>query len=82
MRHLTSPDPCEKLTNIIFSESSEHAYGAMLWSCSHGVVTKLAGSKAKLTPLDQKGDPVKADVWINFFSPAKKTLKKGIFKQK
>ena len=34
----------------------------MRWETSDGVVTRLVESKAKLTPLDQKGDVVKAEV--------------------
>lgn len=65
IRPLTPPDPCGKPSGITFSDGSEHAYGAVLylhWSCSHGVVVRLVESKAKLTPLDQKGDPVKAEM--------------------
>lgn len=65
IRPLTPPDPCGKPSGITFSDGSEHAYGAVLylrWSCSHGVVVRLVESKAKLTPLDQKGDPVTAEM--------------------
>ena len=64
-RALTPPDPAGRPCAITFSDGSEHAYGAVLylrWSCSHGVVMRLVESKAKLTPLDQKGDPVKAEM--------------------
>ena len=64
-RALTPPDPAGTPCAITFSDGSEHAYGAVLylrWSCSHGVVVRLVESKAKLTPLDQKGDPVKAEM--------------------
>ncbi|KAI3368130.1 hypothetical protein L3Q82_007861 [Scortum barcoo] len=65
IRPLTPPDRCARPSGITFSDSSEHAYGAVLylrWSCSHGVVVKLVESKAKLTPLNHKGDPVKVEM--------------------
>lgn len=64
-RALTPSVPAEKPSAVTFSDGSEHAYGAVLylrWSCSHGVVVRLVESKAKLTPLDHKGDPVKAEM--------------------
>lgn len=64
-RALTPPDPGGRPCGITFSDGSEHAFGAVLylrWSCSHGVVVRLVESKAKLTPLDHKGDPVKAEL--------------------
>ncbi|KAL0165741.1 hypothetical protein M9458_037585, partial [Cirrhinus mrigala] len=50
---------------ITFSDGSCESYGAVLylrWETSEGVVTRLVESKAKLTPLNQKGDAVKAEV--------------------
>lgn len=50
---------------ITFSDGSCESYGAVLylrWETSDGVVTRLVESKAKLTPLNQKGDAVKAEV--------------------
>ncbi|XP_060757417.1 methyltransferase-like protein 23 isoform X2 [Neoarius graeffei] len=64
-RALTPPDPAERPCAITFSDGSECAYGAVLylrWSCSHGVVVRLVEAKAKLTPLDHKGDLVKAEM--------------------
>ncbi|XP_023810653.1 uncharacterized protein LOC105357885 [Oryzias latipes] len=64
-RSLTPLDPCAQPIGITFSDGSEHAYGAVMylrWSCSDGVVVRLVESKAKLTPLDHKGDPVKAEI--------------------
>ena len=75
-RPLTPPDPCARPSGITFSDGSEHAYGAVLylrWSCSHGVVVRLVESKAKLTPLDQKGDPVKAEMCGAVFAARLKT---------
>lgn len=65
IRPLTPPDPRARPSAITFSDGSEHAYSTVLylrWSCSHGVVVRLVESKAKLTPLDHKGDPVKAEM--------------------
>ena len=59
---------------ITFSDGSCESYGAVLylrWETSHGVVTRLVESKAKLTPLDQKGDAVKAEVEAVFASSLK-----------
>ncbi|KAL4005116.1 hypothetical protein ACER0C_004829 [Sarotherodon galilaeus] len=64
-RALTPPDPCAEPSAITFSDGSEHAYGAVMylcWSCSHSVIVRLVESKAKLTPLNHKGDPVKAEM--------------------
>ncbi|KAL1276823.1 hypothetical protein QQF64_036446 [Cirrhinus molitorella] len=50
---------------ITFSDGSCESHGAVLylrWETSDGVVTWLVESKAKLTPLNQKGDAVKAEV--------------------
>ena len=50
---------------ITFSDGSDDAYGAVLylrWETQHGVEVRLVESKAKLAPLDQKGDAVRAEV--------------------
>ena len=50
---------------ITFSDGSEHAYGAILylrWACEQGSTVRLVESKAKLTPLDHKGEAVKAEL--------------------
>ncbi|CAL9701094.1 unnamed protein product [Knipowitschia caucasica] len=50
---------------ITFSDGSEASYGAVLylrWETQEGVVVRLVESKAKLTPLDQKGDVIKAEL--------------------
>lgn len=50
---------------ITFSDGSDHSYGAVVyfrWETEQGVQVRLVESKAKLTPLDQKGEPVKAEV--------------------
>lgn len=50
---------------VTFSDGSDKTYGAVLylrWETSQGVDVRLVESKAKLTPLELKGDPVKAEV--------------------
>nr|XP_017209463.2 uncharacterized protein LOC108181536 [Danio rerio] len=50
---------------ITFSDGSENTYGAVMylrWDSKQGPVIRLVESKAKLTPLDQKGDAIKAEV--------------------
>lgn len=50
---------------ITFSDGSENAYGAVLylrWACDQGFTVRLVESKAKLTPLDHKGEAVKAEL--------------------
>ncbi len=64
-RSLTPSDWKGKPWGITFSDGSCESYGAVLylrWETSDGVVTRLVESKAKLTPLNQKGDAVKAEV--------------------
>lgn len=46
---------------ITFSDGSDHAYGAVLylrWDCDQGPTVRLVESKAKLAPLDHKGEVV------------------------
>lgn len=50
---------------ITFSNRSCDLYGAVMylrWKTSDGVICRLVESKAKLTPLDQKDDPVKTKI--------------------
>ncbi|KAJ8278530.1 hypothetical protein GJAV_G00088610 [Gymnothorax javanicus] len=50
---------------ITFSDGSEHAYGAVLylrWASDQGPMVRLVESKAKLTPLNHKGEAVKAEL--------------------
>ena len=65
-RSLTPPGAQGHPVGITFSDGSEASYGAVLylrWETEPGgVVVKLVESKAKLTPLDQKGDGVKAEL--------------------
>ncbi|XP_036068500.1 uncharacterized protein LOC112152419 [Oryzias melastigma] len=54
-------NPC----GITFSDGSDKSYGAVVyfrWETTEGVQVRLVESKAKLTPIDQKGDPVKAEL--------------------
>lgn len=50
---------------ITFSDGSDQSYGAVAylgWETEQGILVWLVESKAKLMPLDQKGEPVKAEV--------------------
>lgn len=50
---------------ITFSDGSDLSYGAVAyfrWETEQGILVRLVESKAKLTPLDQKGEAVKAEV--------------------
>lgn len=50
---------------VTFSDGNEQSYGAVLylrWNSELGPVIRLVESKTKLTPLDQKGDDVKAEI--------------------
>lgn len=64
-RSLTPPGAIGPPTGITFSDGSESSYGAVLylrWETRDKVVVKLVESKAKLTPLNQKGDVIKAEL--------------------
>lgn len=48
---------------VTVSDGSDQSYGAVVyfkWETAQGVEVRLVESKAKLTPLDQNGEPVKA----------------------
>ncbi|KAL3973928.1 GTP-binding protein [Sarotherodon galilaeus] len=65
VRALTPPCFTEEPWAITFSDGSEQAYGAVLylrWNSDQGTTIRLVESKAKLTPLDHKGDVVKAEL--------------------
>ncbi len=50
---------------ITFSDGSDKTYGAVTyfrWETDQGTNVRLVESKAKLTPLDQKGEAVKAEM--------------------
>lgn len=50
---------------ITFSDGSDKTYGAVLylrWETDQGVDVRLVESKAKLAPLGQKGDAIKAEI--------------------
>lgn len=60
-----------------FSDGSEHAYGTLMyprWNVDQGLVVRLVESKVKLTPLDHRGDAVKAERYGAVFSLTSKTL--------
>lgn len=66
---------------ITFSYGSDKSYRAVLylgWETDQGVEVRLVESKAKLTPLDQKGDAVKAEVCSAVFAAR---LRKYVKKQ-
>lgn len=59
------PDPCAEPCGVTFSDGRERSYGAVLyqwWKLPQDVTIQLVESKARLTPLDHKGDAVKAEV--------------------
>ncbi|XP_039513360.1 uncharacterized protein LOC120468822 [Pimephales promelas] len=54
-----------KPLGITFSDGSDKTYGAVTyfrWETDQGIEVRLIESKAKLTPLDQKGEAVKAEM--------------------
>lgn len=64
-RSITPAGWLGKPWGITFSDGSCDSYGVVLylrWETSKGFVTWLIESKAKLTPLDQKADAVKAEI--------------------
>lgn len=75
-RSLTPHGAIDCTMGITFSDGSEASYGAVLylrWEIEQGVIVKLVKSKAKLTPLDQKGDVIKAELCGPFFATHLKT---------
>lgn len=76
-RSLTPHGALGRPMGITFSDGSEASYGAVLylrWETVEGkVVVKLVESKAKLTPLDQKGDVIKAELCGAVFATRLKT---------
>ena len=64
-RSLMSSGWKDKPWGVTFSDGSGDAYGGVMylrWESNQGVEVRLVESKAKLTPLDQKGDVVKAEM--------------------
>ncbi|GAA6097417.1 uncharacterized protein LOC108181458 [Tachysurus ichikawai] len=56
---------------ITFSDGSDKSYGAVLylrWNTDQQIEVRLVESKAKLTPLDQKGYAVKAEICAAVFA--------------
>ncbi|KAB5567602.1 hypothetical protein PHYPO_G00234660 [Pangasianodon hypophthalmus] len=63
-RSLTPGNWIRKPWGVTFSDGSDQSYGAVVylrWETTQGIEVRLVESKAKLTPLDQKGEPVKAE---------------------
>lgn len=70
-RSLTPTGAIGHPMGVTFSDGSEASYGVVLylrWETQNGVVVRLVESKAKLTPLNQKGDVIKAEVCGAVFS--------------
>lgn len=70
-RSLTPTGAIGHPMGVTFSDGSEASYGVVLylrWETQNGVVVRLVESKAKLTPLNQKGDVIKAKVCGAVFS--------------
>lgn len=64
-RSLMPPGAIGHPVGITFSDRSEASYGAVLylqWETQNKVIVRLAESKAKFTPLYQKGDVIKAEL--------------------
>lgn len=64
-RSLTPANRRGKPWGITFSDGSDKTYGAVMylrWETSQGPEVRYVESKAKLTPLDQKGEAVKAEI--------------------
>lgn len=64
-RSLTAADWKGKPWGITFSDGSDKTYGAVMylrWEISRGVEVRFVESKARLTPLDQKGEAIKAEI--------------------
>lgn len=70
-RSLTPPGAIGRPVGVTFSDGSEASYGAVLylrWETQNRVVVRLVESKAKLTPLNQKGDVIKAELCSAVFA--------------
>ena len=64
-RSLTPDGWKGKPWGITFSDGSQDAYGAVMylrWETDTGVELRLVEAKAKLTPLDQRGDATKSEL--------------------
>ncbi len=60
-----------KPSGITFSDGSEKTYCVVLylrWNTDQGIYVRLVESKAKLIPLDHKGDAVKAEIRCAVFA--------------
>lgn len=64
-KSLTPPGAIGRTVGITFSDGSEASYRAvpyLRWVTQNGVIVRLIESKAKLTPLNQKGDVIKTEL--------------------
>ncbi|XP_038145083.1 uncharacterized protein LOC119786070 [Cyprinodon tularosa] len=64
-RSITPADWRGKPWGITFSDGSDKTYGAVMylrWDTERGVDVRFVEAKAKLTPLDQKGEAAKAEI--------------------
>ncbi|XP_077480924.1 uncharacterized protein LOC144092035 [Stigmatopora argus] len=64
-RSLTPRNWTRKPWGVTFSDGSDQSYGAVVylrWETATGIEVRLVESKAKLSPLDQKGEPVKTEL--------------------
>lgn len=71
-RARTSSNFIGKPWALTFSDGSEHSYGAVMylrWEMAESPIIRLVEAKAKLSPLDQKGDAVKAEVYGAVIAP-------------
>lgn len=63
----TSPCFTDGPLAVIFSDGSKHAHRAVMyqrWSSDQGLIIGLVKSKARITPLDQKGDAIKVEMCV------------------
>ncbi len=70
-RSLTPTVWIGKPWGITFSDGSEKTYVPVLylrWNMDQGIYVRLVESKSKLTPLDQKGDAEKAEIFGAVFA--------------
>ncbi|KAM9764604.1 uncharacterized protein ACNS7B_019486 [Menidia menidia] len=64
-RSITPAEWRGKPWGITFSDGSDKTYGAVMhlrWDTERGVDVRFVEAKAKLTPLDQKGEATKAEI--------------------
>lgn len=65
LRSLTPGKSIGRPWGITFSDGSDQSYAAVTyfrWETEQGILVRLVESKAKLTPFEQEGEPVKDEV--------------------